>query len=262
MCENIKLKNKGKVVFVGAGSGAADLITVRGMSYLKQADVIIYAGSLVNPELLKYAGKNCEIYNSATMTLEEVIDVMVEAIYEGKMVVRLHTGEPSIYGAVQEQMHILDEKQIAYESCPGVSACFGAAASLNLEYTLPEISQSLIITRMAGRTGVPEKESIESFAAHNASMAIYLSAGMMEELSRRLMDGGYSADTPAAIVYKATWPDEKKFICTVGTIAKVAEENDIKNLAVVLVGDVISKSGYALSKLYSADFETGFRPAK
>ena len=262
MCENIKLKNKGKVVFVGAGSGAADLITVRGMRYLKQADVIIYAGSLVNPELLKYAGKNCEIYNSATMTLEEVIDVMVEAIYEGKMVVRLHTGEPSIYGAVQEQMHILDEKQIAYESCPGVSACFGAAASLNLEYTLPEISQSLIITRMAGRTGVPEKESIESFAAHNTSMAIYLSAGMMEELSRRLIDGGYSVDTPAAIVYKATWPDEKKFICTVGTIAKVAEENDIKNLAVVLVGDVISKSGYALSKLYSADFETGFRPAK
>ena len=262
MCENIKMKNKGKVVFVGAGCGAADLITVRGMRYLEQAEVIIYAGSLVNPELLKYAGKNCEIYNSATMTLEEVMDVMVEAIYEGKLVVRLHTGEPSIYGAVQEQMHILDEKQITYESCPGVSACFGAAASLNLEYTLPEISQSLIITRMAGRTGVPEKESIESFAAHNASMAIYLSAGMMEELSRRLIDGGYSVDTPAAIVYKATWPDEKKFICTVGTIAKVAEENDIKNLAVVLVGDVISKSGYALSKLYSADFETGFRPAK
>ena len=250
------------IYFVGAGCGAADLITVRGMNLLKEADVIVYAGSLVNPQLLDYACDGCQIYNSATMTLDEVMDVMVKATEEGKKVVRLHTGEPSIYGAVQEQMHVLDEKGLSYESCPGVSACFGAAASLNLEYTLPEISQSLIITRMEGRTPVPKKESIESFAAHGASMAIYLSSGMMEELSKRLIDGGYSSDTPAAIVYKASWPDEKKFICTVGTLAETADSNGIKNLAVVLVGDVISKSGYALSKLYSADFETGFRKAR
>lgn len=250
------------IYFVGAGCGAADLITVRGMNLLKEADVIVYAGSLVNPQLLDYASDGCQIYNSATMTLDEVMDVMVKATEKGKNVVRLHTGEPSIYGAVQEQMHVLDEKGLSYESCPGVSACFGAAASLNLEYTLPEISQSLIITRMEGRTPVPKKESIESFAAHGASMAIYLSSGMMEELSKRLIDGGYSKDTPAAIVYKASWPDEKKFICTVGTLAETADANGIKNLAVVLVGDVISKSGYALSKLYSADFETGFRKAR
>lgn len=247
------------IYFVGAGCGAADLITVRGMNLIKLADVVIYAGSLVNPELLKYAKPDCEIYNSATMNLQEVMDVMVTAASEGKTVVRLHTGEPSIYGAVQEQMHILDEKGIGYESCPGVSACFGAASSLNLEYTLPDISQSLIITRMAGRTGVPEKESIESFAAHNTSMAIYLSAGMMEELQQRLMAGGYASDTPAAIVYKATWPDEEKYICTVDTLAATASEAGIKNLAVVLVGDVIAKSGYSLSKLYDPDFETGFR---
>ena len=250
------------IYFVGAGCGAADLITVRGMNLLKEADVIVYAGSLVNPQLLDYASEDCQIYNSATMTLDEVMDVMVKATEEGKNVVRLHTGEPSIYGAVQEQMHVLDEKGLSYESCPGVSACFGAAASLNLEYTLPEISQSLIITRMEGRTPVPKKESIESFAAHGASMAIYLSSGMMDELSKRLIEGGYSKDTPAAIVYKASWPDEKKFICTVGTLAETADANGIKNLAVVLVGDVISKSGYALSKLYSADFETGFRKAR
>ncbi|SES63552.1 MULTISPECIES: precorrin-4 C(11)-methyltransferase [unclassified Pseudobutyrivibrio] len=250
------------IYFVGAGCGAADLITVRGMNLLKSADVIVYAGSLVNPQLLDYASEDCQIFNSATMTLDEVMDVMVKATEEGKNVVRLHTGEPSIYGAVQEQMHVLDEKGLSYESCPGVSACFGAAASLNLEYTLPEISQSLIITRMEGRTPVPKKESIESFAAHGASMAIYLSSGMMDELSKRLIEGGYSKDTPAAIVYKASWPDEKKFICTVGTLAETADANGIKNLAVVLVGDVISKSGYALSKLYSADFETGFRKAR
>ena len=189
------------VYFVGAGPGAADLITVRGMKLLQQADVVIYAGSLVNPELLTYCKKQCEIHNSAYMTLEQVLAVMEEAEKKGFMTVRLHTGEPSIYGAVREQMDFLEKKGIAYGSCPGVSACFGAAASLNLEYTLPEVSQSLIITRMEGRTGVPEKESIESFAAHQASMAIYLSTGMLGELSRRLIAGGYRADTPAALVY-------------------------------------------------------------
>ena len=160
------------VHFVGAGPGACDLISVRGMNRIKEADVIIYAGSLVNPELLSYAKADCKIYNSAHMTLDAVVDVMREAEAAGKGTVRLHKGDPSVYGAIREQMDLLDEKGILYESCPGVSACFGAAALLNLEYTLPEVSQSLIITRMEGRTKVPERESIESFAAHHASMAI------------------------------------------------------------------------------------------
>ena len=250
------------VYFVGAGSGAADLITVRGKNLLEKADVIIYAGSLVNPELLAYARPDCELHNSAKLTLEEILEIMEAAEKDGKMTVRLHTGEPSIYGAVREQMDALDERGIPYESCPGVSACFGAAASLNLEYTLPEVSQSLIITRMAGKTPVPEKESIESFAAHGASMAIYLSAGMLEELSRRLMAGGYAKDTPAALVYKATWPEEERYLCTVESLPKVAAEHGINKIAVVLVGPAIAQSGYARSRLYAPDFATEYRPAK
>ena len=226
------------VYFVGAGSGAADLITVRGMHMLQQADVIIYAGSLVNPELLEYARADCEIHNSAHLTLEEVLKLM------------------------REQMDALDELGIPYESCPGVSACFGAAASLNLEYTLPGVSQTLIITRMEGRTGVPQKESIESLAAHHASMAIYLSTGMLRELSHRLISGGYAKDTPAALVYKATWPEEEAYICTVETLAQVAEEHGIKKTALVLVGDVITHGNYQKSRLYAADFTTEFRQAK
>lgn len=249
------------VYFVGAGSGAPDLITVRGKNLLEKADVVIYAGSLVNPELLQYCREGCEFHNSAKLTLEEVLAIMEQAQREGKTTIRLHTGEPSIYGAVREQMDALDERRIAYESCPGVSACFGAAASLNLEYTLPEVSQSLIITRMAGRTSVPEKESIESFAAHGASMAIYLSAGMLEELSRRLMAGGYAKDTPAAIVYKATWPEEESYLCTVETLPKVAAEHGITKIAVILVGQAIAQSGYARSRLYAPEFETAYRKA-
>lgn len=247
------------VYFIGAGSGAADLITVRGMRYLEQADVIIYAGSLVNKELLSYAKESCEIYNSAKMTLEEVILVMEEAEKEQKMTVRLHTGDPSVYGAVREQMDILDQKRIAYESCPGVSACFGAASALNLEYTLPGISQSLIITRMEGKTKVPEKESIESFAAHQASMAIYLSTGLLTELEQRLMAGGYGNDTPAAIVYKATWREEEAYICTVSTLAQTAEAHHITKTALILVGEAISHRRYERSRLYAPDFETEFR---
>jgi len=250
------------VYFVGAGTGAADLITVRGARLLKKADVIVYAGSLVNPELLNYAKKDCEIYNSATMTLEEVMEVMLAAESEGKTIVRLHTGDPSVYGAVREQMDILDSKGIAYESCPGVSACFGAAASLNLEYTLPGISQSLIITRMEGRTAVPEKESIESFASHQASMAIYLSTGLLGELSRRLTAGGYPAETPAAIVYKATWPDEKAIVCTIAELEKTAADNGIRKTALILVGDAIAHQRYQRSKLYDPDFTTEFRGKK
>ena len=250
------------VYFVGAGSGAADLITVRGMRLLQQADVIIYAGSLVNPELLQYARLDCEIHNSAKLTLEEVLQIMQEAQTKGKMTVRLHTGEPSIYGAVREQMDALDALGIPYESCPGVSACFGAAASLNLEYTLPGVSQTLIITRMEGRTGVPEKESIESLAAHQASMAIYLSTGMLRELSRRLIAGGYAPDSPAALVYKATWPEEEAYVCTVETLAQTAEAHGITKTALVLVGEVITHGNYQKSRLYAADFSTEFRKAK
>jgi precorrin-4/cobalt-precorrin-4 C11-methyltransferase len=247
------------ITFVGAGCGAADLITVRGMRLLTRADTIIYTGSLVNEELLGYAKDSCFCYDSSKMTLDEVMDVMIKGDEKQEEIVRLHTGDPSLYGAIQEQMHILDEHGIGYETCPGVSACFGAAASLNLEYTLPDISQSLIITRMAGRTAVPEKESIESFAKHGATMAIYLSSGMLEELQERLIAGGYSPSTMAAIVYKASWPDEKKFICTVGTLAKTGAENGINRFAVILVGDVIGKAGYSLSKLYDPYFETGYR---
>ena len=250
------------VYFVGAGTGAVDLITVRGVRLLEQADVIIYAGSLVNPEILQYAKKECEIYDSAKLTLEEIIDLMQKAEAEGKMTVRLHTGEPSIYGAVREQMDELDKLGISYESCPGVSACFGAASSLNLEYTLPGISQSLIITRMEGRTKVPEKESIESFAAHQASMAIYLSTGMLKELSERLVAGGYRRETPAALVYKATWPEEEAYICTIETLYDTAKAHGITKTALVLVGEVITHQHYKKSKLYAADFSTEFRQAK
>ena len=250
------------VYFVGAGSGAVDLITVRGKNLLEQADVIIYAGSLVNPELLDYKKEGCMIYNSAKMTLEDVLEVMEKAEAEGKMTVRLHTGDPCIYGAIREQMDRLVEKGIDYESCPGVSACFGAAASLQIEYTLPEVSQSLIITRMAGKTSVPEKESIESFAAHQASMAIYLSTGMLEELSRRLVAGGYTKDTPAALVYKASWPEEEAYLCTVETLPLVAKKHNITKPALVLVGNVLANKRCARSKLYAPDFETEFRKKK
>ena len=247
--------------FVGAGPGAPDLITVRGKQYLEEADVIIYAGSLVNPQLLEYSKDVCTIYNSAKMTLEEVISGMEKAEKEGKTTVRLHTGDPCIYGAIREQMDILDEKGIAYDSCPGVSSFCGAASALNLEYTLPEISQSVIITRMEGRTPVPSKESIQSFAAHQASMVIFLSSGMLEELSRRLIEGGYREDTPAAIVYKATWPDEKKFICTVGTLAKTAADNNITKTALMIIGDAVNAADYDRSKLYDPSFTTEFRKA-
>lgn len=247
--------------FVGAGSGAADLITLRGKKYLEEADTIIYAGSLVNPQLLDYAKAGCSIYNSAKMTLEEVLEVMLRDVRADKQVVRLHTGDPCLYGAIREQMDVLDEEKIPYDYCPGVSSFCGAASALNLEYTLPEISQSVIITRMAGRTPVPEKESIESFAAHHATMVVFLSTGLLEELSRRLIDGGYSADTPAAIVYKATWEDEKSFVCTVGTLAETAKKNNITKTALMIIGDVVNCSRYDRSKLYDPGFTTEFREA-
>lgn len=249
--------------FVGAGPGAPDLITVRGMELLKKADVIIYTGSLVSTELLNYASEKAGIYNSAYMTLEEVMRVMLEAAAADKEVVRLHTGEPSLYGAVREQMDILDAHQVPYESCPGVSACFGAAAGLNLEFTLPGVSQTLIITRLEGKTPVPEKEKMRQLASHGASMAVYLSAGMLGKLTEELLEGGYAPETPAALVYKATWPEEICCRCTVGSLEETGRLHRIEKTAVVLVGDVLDpKDSYDRSRLYHPEFSTEFREKK
>ena len=249
------------VHFVGAGSGAPDLITVRGQRLVMEADVIIYAGSLVNPALLDDKKEGCLVFDSAKMTLEEVLDVMRDAEKKGLTTVRLHTGDPCVYGAIREQMDLLEAAGIPYDSTPGVSAFCGAAAALDMEYTLPGISQSVVITRMAGRTPMPEKESIESFAAHGATMVIFLSTGMLKELSARLTAGGYDPQTPAAIVYKATWPEEKKYICTVETLAQTAAEHNITKTALIIVGDAVAQSGYERSKLYDPSFTTEFREA-
>lgn len=249
------------VHFVGAGSGAVDLITVRGARLLKEADVIIYAGSLVNPELLEYASKEARIYNSAKMTLEEVIAVIREAESEGKTTVRLHTGDSSIYGAVREQFDVLDTLGIEYQVCPGVSSFCGAAASLKAEYTLPDVSQTVIISRTSGRTEVPEKESIQSLAAHKATMILFLSIGLIEKLQSELIEGGLEEDMPAAIVYKATWPDEQIYHCSVGTLAKTAGENNVTKTALVIIGEFLGQD-YKRSRLYAPDFSTEFRRAK
>ena len=248
--------------FVGAGCGAADLITLRRKALLEQADVIIYAGSLVNPALLDYRKESCRVYDSARMTLEEVLAVMYEAEAAGRDTVRLHTGDPCLYGAIREQMDQLDKLGIPYDYCPGVSAFSGAAAALKMEYTLPDVSQSVIITRMAGRTPVPARESVRSFAAHGATMVLFLSAGLLRETQNELLAGGYEPDTPAAIVYKASWPDEKTCLCTVSTLADCARENGISKTALIVVGDAVKQSGYVRSKLYDPTFSTEFRPAK
>lgn len=246
------------VNFVGAGCGAKDLITVRGMHLLEQADVIIYAGSLVNPELLEYAKNDCRVYNSAEMDLNQVIEVMEEAEEKGLMTVRLHTGDPCVYGAIREQMDRLDALNIDYEYCPGVSSFCGAAAALKAEYTLPDVSQTVIITRMEGRTPVPDREKIRSLAAHGATMVIFLSTGMLKKLQEELMAGGYEADCPAAIIYKASWPDEKVFRCSVSRLYGTAAENNIRKTALIVVGKFLGND-YALSKLYDENFETEFR---
>ena len=247
--------------FVGAGPGAPDLLTLRGAELLARADCVIYAGSLVNPALLGLTKPGCALFNSAEMTLEQVIAQMEaqEALHHET--VRLHTGDPSLYGAIREQMSRLDGLGISYAVCPGVSSFCGAAAALRAEYTLPAVSQTVIITRMAGRTPVPERESIESLAEHGSTMVIFLSTGMLEELSARLITGGYSTDTPAAIVYKASWQDEKVCRCTVGTLAETASKNDIHKTALITVGEFLGDS-YELSRLYDSEFSTEFRRAR
>lgn len=249
------------IYFVGAGSGAPDLITVRGARLLAQADVIVYAGSLVNPALLDGRKEGCAVYDSARMTLEDVLSVMIPAARAGKLVVRLHTGDPCVYGAHREQMDALDAAGIPYEICPGVSSFCGAAAALRAEYTLPGVSQTVILTRMEGRTPVPEREQIEALAAHGSSMVIFLSAGQTETLSRRLIAGGYPPETPAAIVYKATWPDEKVIRTTVAGLPEAAKREHITKTALIAVGNFLGDD-YERSKLYDPAFTTGFREGK
>jgi precorrin-4/cobalt-precorrin-4 C11-methyltransferase len=248
------------IYFIGAGPGAIDLITVRGMNLLKRAGMIIYAGSLVNPGLLQYAPEGCEIHDSAAMTLEEVLEKLREGAARHDVVVRLHTGDPSIFGAIREQMDALNSFGLPFEVVPGVSSFCAAAAALHAEYTLPDVSQTVILTRMAGRTPVPDKENITALAAHQATMVLFLSTGMLGKLPDQLMEGGYPADTPAAIVYKASWPDERKILGTVGALAQMGEQIDVKATALVLVGRFLGDD-YALSKLYDAGFSHGFREA-
>lgn len=247
------------VHIVGAGPGAPDLITVRGQKLLETADVVIYAGSLVNPELLAGLKANCRVYNSALMTLEEVLEVIREAEEQGLDTVRLHTGDPCLYGAIREQMDAMDWLGISYDLCPGVSSFCGAAAALGMEYTLPGVSQSVVITRMAGRTPVPDRESVSCFAAHGATMVVFLSAGLLDGLQRELLDGGYQPSTPAAIVYKATWPEEKTVICRLDQLADTAGREGISKTALVIVGDSVSQAGYDRSLLYHPQFTTEFR---
>lgn len=247
--------------FVGAGPGAPDLITLRGAALLEQADCVIYAGSLVNPALLERTKQGCEIHNSAAMTLEQVLAVMEAMEAVGKDTVRLHTGDPSLFGAIREQMDALDARGIPYDDTPGVSSFSGAAAALSAEYTLPGVSQTLIISRMAGRTPVPEGENLAALARHGASLVLFLSSGLLEQVQEELLRGGYGPETPAAIVYKATWPEEKVVRCTVATLAQRGREENIRKTALLLIGDFLDPR-YQRSKLYDPTFATEFRPAQ
>jgi precorrin-4/cobalt-precorrin-4 C11-methyltransferase len=249
------------VHFVGAGPGARDLITLRGKKLIENADVVIYAGSLVNPALLQDTKQGCELYNSAKMTLDEVIATMQAAVSRGAEIVRLHTGDPSIYGAIREQIDILKQRGIAFDICPGVSSFCAAAAALEAEYTLPSVSQTVIISRVEGRTPVPEREHLGSLAAHGATMVLFLSAGMLEKVSADLISGGLAPETPAAIVYKASWPEEKVLRGTVATLPALGALDNIEKTALVVVGNVLGRE-YERSRLYAADFSTGFREAK
>ncbi len=248
------------VHFVGAGPGAEDLITVRGQRLLQEADIIIYAGSLVNPGLLKNAKEGCKIYDSAYMTLDEVLNVIFDAEEKGLMTVRLHTGDPSIYGAIKEQMDGLDTKNIEYDVCPGVSSMSGVASALKVEYTLPDVSQTIIITRAEGRTEVPEKESLKSMACHKATMLLFLSSSLADKVKADLIEGGYEPTTPVAVVYKATWPDQKILHTTLENLPEDMKKESITKTAMIVVGHVLN-SDYKLSKLYDPTFSTEFREA-
>ena len=250
-----------QVYFVGAGPGDPDLITVKGRKMLEEADIVVYAGSLVNPAVLAVTPAGCEIHNSASMTLDEVIAVMKAGVEQGKKVVRLHTGDPSIYGAIQEQIDLLNKLEIRWQVVPGVSSFLAAAAALGQEYTLPGVSQTVIITRMEGRTPVPEKEQIRSLAAHQTTMCIFLSVHMFGELVQELLDSGYAADTPIAVVEKASWPEQRIFRGTLTTIADQLVAAGVSRTAMVIVGDVLARE-YEQSRLYAPEFGHMFREAK
>lgn len=248
-----------KVVFIGAGPGDPELITLKGKKWLEQADVVIYAGSLLNPEYLKYCKKGVELYDSAKMGLPEVQKVMAEGVKAGKLVARVHDGDPSFYGAIQEQMSFLDKEGIEYFRIPGVSCLQGGAAALNRELTLPNISQTVIITRPEGRTPVPEAESIRKLAAHQATMVIFLGTPHIARVVEELQKGGYSKDTPAQVVYKATWPEQKIVKGTLDDIVAKVKVAGITETALIFVGKVLDPKAYDLSKLYDPKFTTGFR---
>ena len=250
-----------KVHFVGAGPGDVELITLKGYKQLSEADVVIYAGSLVNPDLLNYCKKGAEIHDSASMHLMEIIDVMEAGVKTGKDVVRLQTGDFSIYGSIREQIEEMKKRGIEFDCTPGVSSFLGAASSIGAEYTVPEVSQSLIITRMAGRTPVPDRESLKSYAQHRTSMAIFLSVQGIEKVVSELIEGGYPPETPVAVIYKATWPDEKKVFGDLTNIAEKVKEAKIRKTALILVGDFLGQEFY-YSKLYHADFQHEFRRGK
>ncbi len=245
------------IYFLGAGPGDPDLITVKGKKKIEEADIIIYAGSLVNPALLKCAKAGAQIYDSAGMTLEEVLTVMVEGVSEGKTIARVHTGDPSVYGAIREQMDALEKRQLDYEVIPGVSSFLAAAAALKREYTLPGVTQTVILTRMEGRTAVPAGEKIEDLARHNATMVIFLSVGMIAELVNRLK-AGYPDSTPIAVVYKASWPEQKIVQGTLQDIAEKVQREGIRKTALVVVGQFLGDA-YELSKLYDRNFTHEFR---
>lgn len=247
--------------FVGAGPGDTDLITVRGLELLKQADVLIYAGSLVSSDYAGYMKPGAEVYNSAEMTLEEVMAVMESAEAAGMDTVRLHTGDPSLYGAIAEQIAILKEKKIPYDITPGVTAAFAAAAEMGMEYTLPGVSQTLILTRMRGRTPVPDEETIEELSRTHSSMAVYLSISRAAQLKTALLSGGYTEDTPAAIAYRISWPDQKIIRTTVGELDRAQKDSGIEKTALVIVGKAVSQSDFDRSLLYDPSFSTEYRSA-
>jgi len=249
------------VYIIGAGPGDPELITVKGQKLLRQADVVIYAGSLVNPALLEETKAGAAIYNSATMTLDEVIAVMVAAVGEAKLVVRLHTGDPAIYGAIQEQMDRLKQQNIAFTVIPGVSSFLATAAALQQEYTLPGVAQTVIITRLEGRTPVPDKEKLAALAAHEATMCIFLSVHMLDSVVAELIAGGYAPETPVAIVQKASWPDQKILRGRLTTIAEIVLQEKIDRTAMIVVGKVLD-SDYDLSCLYSPNFAHMYRDIK
>lgn len=250
-----------KVIFVGAGPGDPELITLKGYKALEKADIVIYAGSLVNPELLKYCGEHCQIYDSAVMDLDEIVDVCDAGVKAGKTVVRLHTGDFSIYGSLREQTEEFNKRDIPFELIPGVSSFLGAASAIGCEYTVPEISQSVIITRKEGRTPVPVRESLKAFASHQTSMVIFLSSTFVSEVCSELVEGGYPVTTPAAIVYKATWPDEKILRGTLANLPELAAAEGISKMSLIMVGDFLGKD-FNYSKLYDKGFAHEYRDAK